>query len=133
MAPPRMELHLKHDAAQLWDAYQASNSAVKQRRLQFLAFMAEGKTREESMRLVHYSLLSALKCIKKYNESGIDGLKDGREDNKGAPTLLSKDQFEKLIKAIKEEYDEGFIWDGKKVQSWVKEQFDLEIYLSRSY
>ena len=85
------------------------------------------------MTLTRYSLMSALKCIKLYNESGVVGLRDRRAENKGAPRLLDDVQTEKLFAAIQEGYRAGALWNGAAVQAWVKENDQLEIYHGRAY
>jgi transposase len=133
MPPQRIEVVLQHSVQDLWQAYRHSTDAVVQRRIQFIAFLAEGKSREEAMKLTRYSLHSALKCIKLYNESGLSGLRDRRAENKGAPRLLDEDQTQMLISAIKEGYREGTLWGGRAVQEWVKSNFGLDIYPGRAY
>ena len=59
------------------------------------------------MKLTRYGLVSALKCMKLYNESGLSGLRDRRVENRGAPRLLDEDQTQVLIGSIKEGYREG--------------------------
>lgn len=133
MPPQRIEVVLQHSAEDLWQAYRHSTDAVARRRIQFIAFLAEQKSREEAMKLTRYSLASALKCMKLYNESGLSGLRDRRAENKGAPRLLDEDQTQMLIGAIKEGYREGTLWGGASVQEWVKNNFQLDIYPGRAY
>ena len=64
MTTQRVEALLQHSVEELWQAYRQSNEAVERRRIQFIAFLAEGKTRKEAMDLTKYSLMSAIKCIK---------------------------------------------------------------------
>ena len=87
----------KVSAEDLWQAYRHSTDAVARRRIQFIEFLAEQKSREEAMKLTRYGLVSALKCMKLYNESGLSGLQDRRAENKGAPRLLDEDQTQVLI------------------------------------
>jgi len=133
MTTQRVEALLQHSVEELWQAYRQSNEAVERRRIQFIAFLAEGKTRKEAMDLTKYSLMSAIKCIKLYNDSGLLRLKDGRGENKGAPRLLDEHQTQMLMLAIREGYDGGKEWNGAAVQEWVKENFQLEIYHGRAY
>ena len=133
MPTQRVQVVLQHSIEELWNAYCQSKDAVERRRIQLIAFLAEDKTREEAMELTHYSLMSAIKCIKLYNEAGIVGLRDRRTEGKGAPKLLDQVETQKLIQAIQEGYQGGKEWSGAAVQAWVKENFQLEIYHGRAY
>ena len=55
MPPQRIEVVLQHSAEDLWQAYRHSTDAVARRRIQFIAFLAEQKSREEAMKLTRYS------------------------------------------------------------------------------
>ena len=133
MTTQRVEVVFQHSAEELWQAYRQSTGAVERRRIQFIAFLAEKRTREEAMSLTHYCLMTALKCIKLYNEGGLAGLVDRRAENKGAPKLLDEVQTQKLFEAIREGYQAEKLWSGAAVQEWIKENYQLEIYHGRAY
>ena len=63
----------------------------------------------------------------------MDGLKDGRRHNRGAPPVLTADEQQELAARLHADFAEGIVWDGKKLQRWVKERFGKDIYLARSY
>lgn len=133
MSQQRIELVLQNSVEELWQAYRHSTDAVERRRIHFIVFLATEKTREEAMELTRYSLMSALKCIKLYNNSGLPGLRDRRAENKGAPHLLDELQTQELMREIQEQYRAGTEWSGKAIQEWIKKRFDLDIYPGRAY
>lgn len=71
--------------------------------------------------------------LRLYRAQGLDGLKDGRRNNRGAPTLFSADEQQELAARLQADFAQGIVWDGKKVQQWAKEHLGKEIYLARSY
>ncbi len=133
MARAPLNLQLNHNADEFWGIYRQSTCAVERRRAQFFAFLAEGRSKEEAMSLTKYSFSGAIKVIHSYHHFGLEGLRDKREGNKGAPRLLDSGTLEHLIALIQHDYQQGQAWSAKKVQSWVRQQTGKEIYISRAY
>lgn len=126
-------VQFQHQAEDFWAIYRASTCAVERRRAQFFAFLAEGKTEAEVLALTRYSVSGARVIIDRYHNLGMAGVCDGRHENQGAPPVLTAEEQQQFAAAIKQDYDNGIVWDGKKGQAWVKERFGKEIYLGRSY
>lgn len=124
---------LKHQAEEFWAIYKVSTCAVERRRAQFFAFLAEGKSEAETLDLTRYSVSGARQIIGRYHRLGLDGLKDARHGNRGAPPVLTAEEQQQFAAALQHDFDQGIVWDGKKAQSWVKETFGKDIYLSRGY
>lgn len=106
---------------------------MERRRAQFFALLAEGKTESECLDITKYSVRTAREIIVRYHELGLAGLKDGRHDNKGAPTILTAAEQQELAAQVRKDFDQGIVWDGKKTQAWVKERFGKEVYMGRTY
>lgn len=122
-----------HSAAALWGAYKGSTCAVERRRLQVLALLREGKSKAEVREITRYSHPRYVEIIHRYEQYGLDGLKDGRHRNPGAPKVLSDQELLLLAQTIRAEYARGEMWNGARVQSWVKAALGKEVYLSRAY
>jgi len=113
--------------------YHASRSAVERRRAQFFALLAEGRSEEDVLAITRYSVRAARKIVERYHTLGLDGLSDGRAHNQGAPPVLSADEQQGLAARLEADFEQGIVWEGKRLQQWIKEQFGKEVYLSRSY
>lgn len=122
-----------HQADDFWRVYHASRSTVERRRAQFFALLAEGRSEADVLDITQYSVRSARKIIARYHTLGLEGLGDGRAHNRGAPTVLSADEQRALAARLQADFEQGIIWDGKKVQAWIKEQFGKDVYLARTY
>ena len=96
-------------------------------------WLVEGRTRKEAMALSAYSSFSVRGIIKRYNEQSLEGLKDRRHENRGAPTLLSDDELLRLAQVLRKNYAEGKIWNGQKVVDWLQKELGKEVHLSRAY
>jgi len=123
-----------HDNEQaLKQAYQRSTCAVERRRIQVIRMLRRGKSRAEVREATAYSGVSMVEIVKRYNATGLSGLKDKRHENPGAPPLLSDAQLLHLAQVVRKDYAKGVLWNGRKVLAWLKEEYDLEVYPQRAF
>lgn len=65
----------------------------------------------------------------RYNAHGLVDLRDLRHDNTGAPFLLNDAQILLLAQSVRADYALGVLWNGQKVQQWVRESYSLKLHL----
>lgn len=130
---PRIELKAQHTVEELRRHYQKVSCAVERRRTQVIWWLVEGKNPEEVLELSAYSAKNLVDIIRRYNQKGLEGLKDGRHENPGAPTLLSDAEMLLLAQNVRKDYRKGVMWKGKQVVDWVKEELGKEIQEQRAY
>lgn len=126
-------ISFSHRADEFWRIYHASSSAVEQRRAQFFALLAEGRSESEVLAITRYSARSARTIVGRYHALGLEGLKDGRAHNQGAPRVLSVDEQQCLAAQLQADFEQGIVWDGAKVVQWVREHCGKDVYVSRAY
>lgn len=126
-------VNFQHTAEDFWGIYRRSTCAVERRRSQLLAFLAEGKSFQEALKLTRYSYQGADKIIDAYHVKGVAGLEDQRQHNRGAPTLLSDAELLLLARRIRADTALGGVWNGQRVQTWVQQDLGKEVQLSRCY
>lgn len=85
------------------------------------------------MDITQYAVRSARYVIDRYHRLGLNGLHDGRQNNRGAPRVLTADEQQALAAHLQADFEQGIVWDGKSIQQWLKEQFGKDVYLSRTY
>lgn len=76
--------------------------------------------------LVGLSVITTRDVLKRWNESGPDGLTDGRKGN-GSESKLTDDQRAKLLAALKKRPPDGGLWSGPKVVRYVRATWGIEI------
>ncbi len=130
---PGIELKAQHSVEELKEHFRACTCAVERRRIQVVWWLVEGRSRKEATALSAYSSFSVLDIIKRYNEQGLEGLKDRRHENRGAPSLLSDEELLRLAQVLRKDYAEGKIWNGQKVVDWLQEALGKDVHLSRAY
>ena len=124
----------EHDKEQgLKQAYQRSKCAVERRRIQVIRMLRRGKSRAEVREATAYSGVSMVEVVKRYNAEGLAGLKDKRQENPGAPALLSDAQLLHLAQVVRKDYGKGVLWNGQKVLTWLKEEYSLTVYPQRAF
>ena len=123
----------QHQADDFWAIYKRSTCAVERRRSQLLALLAEGKSYTEVLAITRYSYQGADKIVDAYVAQGLEGIKDQRHGNRGAPTLLSDADLLLLAQSIRADVAEGGVWNGNRVQEWVKTTLQKDLYLGRCY
>ena len=76
--------------------------------------------------LVGLSVITTRDVLKRWNQSGPDGLIDGRKNN-GSESKLADDQRAKLLAALKKRPPDGGLWSGPKVVRYVRATWGIEI------
>jgi transposase len=128
-----IQLNPKHPVAELKQHYQKCTCAVERRRAHVIWLLASGKSRDEVIQLTAYSLPSVLDAIHRYNQAGLEGLRDLRHTNPGAPTLLSDQELLLLAQTIRKDFEKGIVWNGMDVQTWVQTKLGKPIRFQRAY
>ena len=123
----------QHQADDFWAIYKRSTCTVERRRRQLLALLAEGKPSAEVLAITRSSYQGANKIVDAYEAQGLESLKDQRHGNRGAPTLLSDADLLLLAQTIRADVAEGGVWNGNRVQAWVKTTLQKDLYLGRCY
>lgn len=123
----------RHQAEEFWAIYRRSTCAVERRRSQLLALLAEGKSYAEVLAVTRYSYQGADKIVDAYLANGLEGIKDQRHGNRGAPTLLNDADLLLLAQTIRADIAEGGVWNGNRVQEWARITLQKDLYLGRCY
>lgn len=133
MSRKAAEFKAQHSVAELKTHYRRSICSVERRRTQAIWLLAEGKSREEVLELTAYSSVSLWEIIKRYTTEGLEGLRDLRHENPGAPPLLSGEELAGLAQLVRKDYGNKVLWNGNKVVAWAKESLDKDIYPQRAF
>lgn len=98
-------------------------------------FCAPGRSHplRDVLKITKYTVPAAHLIVKRYHDLGLPGLQDGRRHNRGAPRVLTASEQQTLAARLQEDFEQGIVWDGKKVQAWIQHEFGKEVYLGRTY
>ena len=126
-------LQAKHPIAELKAHYQNTTNAVERRRAHVIWLLASGKPRSEVIDLTAYSLPSVLEAIHRYNNEGLEGLRDQRESNSGAPPLLNNAELLLLAQTIRHDFEQSIVWRDADVQTWVESTLGKQVRYQRAF
>ena len=77
--------------------------------------MSQGHAAKFVAEVTGYSSVWISKILWRYNDHGLEGLGDGRQDNPGATPLLDDAQLEELRDVVSDPPPDGGLWTGRKV------------------
>src|SRR3954452_5397053 len=95
--------------------YRKSRGRVERGHLQVVWLLVQGRSRGEVARIMGLSGLWVAEIVRRYNETGPDGLDDRRRGNAGAKPLLGPEDEAALRAALAEPPADGGLWTGPKV------------------
>ncbi|WP_165953392.1 MULTISPECIES: winged helix-turn-helix domain-containing protein [Deinococcus] len=49
-----------------------------------------------------------------------------------AHTLLTSEEQQRLATRLHKDFEQGIVWEGKRVQTWIKQEFGKDVYLGRT-
>ena len=105
--------------AELGRRYRAARDRVERGHLQVVWLLAQGRSRGEVARIMGLSGIWVAEIVRRYNETGPDGLGDRRRGNTGAKPLLGPEDEAALRAALAEPPSDGGLWTGPKVAAWM--------------
>lgn len=128
--PKKAHLANHFSVNELRNKYISSQDAVEARRWHVLWKVALGWTIKNSAVAVGIDYQYAKKIIKRYNEFGVEGVKNKRKrtqmHRRGKAPLLNEQQLQKLVTQLSSRPADGGIWTGPKVARWIEKETKRE-------
>ncbi|KXA97364.1 hypothetical protein AKJ39_03385 [candidate division MSBL1 archaeon SCGC-AAA259J03] len=123
-------LHRRVDVEWLRDLRRKENDPKVRDRIMAVIMEAEGYERREIARLLGTSRTSVWRWVKRFDESGVEGLWD--EKRSGRPSKLSESEKERLredLKGSPKEFGyESEVWSTKMVLDHLREEYGVEYH-----
>ncbi len=117
--PKRISVAKHLTIEQLEQHYRQARDGVESRQYQIIWLLAQGKKTLEVEEITGYSRTWMYALVKRYNEFGIEGLGDRRNQNPGTKPLIDDVEQAQLWQALQEKAPDGGLWNGRKVADWV--------------
>jgi len=125
--PKAIAVQQQNEPIEAWSNYRGSTCPVERRRLQTVALVLENRSRREVMGVTKYASRRIVKIIRRYNTQGFQGLVDARHQNNGRPRKLTEVQRLGIKIEIQRRIDEGFIWSGLELTTYIQERYGVEV------
>ena len=113
---PHLEL------AELERRFKSAKDPVALRHFQVVWLAAKGLSSKQVCDATGYGRDWVFRIIKQYNEEGPASMGDGRVNNGGHGTVLTKEQVEKLRKRLETPPPDGGLWTSPKVAVWMTKE-----------
>lgn len=126
--PKKLSLQSHLSTAELKAAYRSNADPVESRRLHLIWLLSRDYSLVEGAKAVGLNYDYAYEIVKRYNQQGIEGLKNGRKKSRPprSDALLNAEQQEKLAERLKTKPDDGGVWSGPKVARWIEQETGQE-------
>jgi transposase len=108
-----------HSTEELEHRYKAAADGVERSHVQIIWLLSQGHAAKFVAEVTGYSSVWISKILWRYNDHGLAGLGDGRQDNPGAAPLLNDAQLEELRAVVSDPPPDGGLWTGRKVAQWI--------------
>lgn len=121
--PRKLHLQPHLSAAELKAHYFKNSDPVESRRFHLLWLVAQKQTLVDAAQTVGLNYDYAYKIVQRYNQHGIDGLKNGRKSRRPPRpnALLNAQQRRQLAQRLQSPPDDGGLWTGPKVARWIEQ------------
>jgi transposase len=121
-----LEPHLTIE--ELEGRYRSTKDPVERSRWHFLGLLARGLTAKLVTSIMGYSAYWMGRIARRYNEQGLEGVKDGRHQSRPSTPLLSVSQQDELVGALAAgEASEGECWSGRTVAAWISQRLGRRV------
>ncbi len=123
--------HLSVD--ELENRYRRATDPIERSHFQIIWLLAQGKRVRVVAEVTGYCVNWIRILARRYNQEGPQAIANQRQYNRGAPTLLSKEQQEQLQQVLEQAAPDGSLWTGRKVAFWICEQTGRKIHPQRGW
>ena len=127
----KIKPHLTQD--EIRGYYLTSCDVVEQTRWQTILLLSEGVPSEEVASVTGYCVPWVRALARRYNHEGPGAMQDGRRDNPGAAAMLDASLRTELAAAVEQPPEEGGVWSGPKVASWMSRRLGRKVHPQRGW
>ena len=113
--------------------FRAARDRVERGHLQVVWLLVQGRSRGEAARIMGFSGCWVAEIVRRYDESGPEGLGDRRRGNAGATPLLGAEDEAALRTALAAPPSDGGLWSGPKVAAWMAARLGREVWPQRGW
>lgn len=93
---------------------------VARQQLKVITLLLKGLTQKEVATRCGYSAAWVHTIVQRYNELGVEALRDHRRDNPGRPYRLSAEVRKEMKELLGKPPEGGGLWTGPRLVEWVR-------------
>ncbi len=120
-------------SSELSKLYRQASDPIERTRYQIIWLLASGRVTEDVAAVTGYCRNSIYRLVCRYNQLGINGLKDKRHQHPGAQPLLSVVEQAQLLQSLQTPPTDGGLWNSRKVAEWMSNLLDRPVSIQRGW
>lgn len=113
--------------------YRQAKEPIERTRYQIVWLLARGFVTQEVAAVTGYRRDTIRKIARRYNQQGLEGIKDRRYQHPGGQPMLSDVEQAQLWQALQSPPPDGGLWNGRKVAEWISDRLERRIGRQRGW
>jgi transposase len=113
----KLQPHLT--AEEVKERYRTATDRAERTHFHVLWLISQGESQARTARLVGISDRWVQEIVKRYNEGGVEAMRDRRHDHPGPGRVLDAAGEQVLLAALQERPSDGGLWTSQKVAAWI--------------
>ena len=131
--PKRLKLEPHQTPSELSKLYRQASDPIERTRYQIIWLLATGRVTEDVASVTGYCRNSIYRLVRRYNQLGVNGLKDKRHQHPGTPPLLSVVEQAQLLQTLQAPPADGGLWNRRKVAEWLSNLLASPVSVQRGW
>jgi transposase len=113
----KLQPHLT--AEELKERYRTATDRAERTHFHVLWLISQGETQMRTAQLVGISDRWVQEIVKRFNQGGVEAMRDRRHDHPGPPRALDGAGERALLAALEERPADGGLWTSEKAAAWI--------------
>jgi transposase len=131
--PKRLKLEPHQTPSELSKLYRQASDPIERTRYQIIWLLARGRVIEDVASVTGYCRNSIYRLVRRYNQLGVNGLKDKRHQDPGSQPLLSLVEQAQLLQTLQTPPADGGLWNSRKVAEWISNLLERPVSVQRGW
>lgn len=131
--PKRLNLEPHESVEKLFQLYRQASEPIERTRYQIIWLLAQGRLTEDVAKVTGYCRNSIYRLVRRYNQHGVEGMKDKRHQHPGGMSMLNEVQQAQLLQTLQSPPVDGGLWNSRKVAEWMSNLLDHPVSIQRGW
>ena len=129
----RLNLEPHQSVENLFKLYRQTSDPIERTRYQIIWLLAQGKRTEDVASVTGYCRNSIYRLVRRYNQLGVNGMKDERHQHPGGKPILNEIEQAQLLQVLQNPPADGGLWNSRKVADWMSDLLDRPVSIQRGW
>src|SRR4028119_869367 len=131
--PKRLKLEPHQTPSELSKLYRQASDPIERTRYQIIWLLARGRGTEDVASVTGYCRNSIYRLVRRYNQLGVDGMKDQRHQHPGGKPILNEIEQAQLLQVLQNPPADGGLWNSRKVADWMSDLLERPVSIQRGW